>query len=489
MWGALATASGTAVPGGDDRLTRARRARGGGSVVMAGVSHRVAPLAHLERLAVPADHQAAFLGGLLAAGWDEAVVLSTCGRTEVYASGAHAGGGESLLAALAAHAGLPPASLPPAATVLDGHLAVAHLFRVAAGLDSWVVGEVDIQAQVRAAAAGAAGAGAFGPGLERLFTAATRTARRVHRETVLGSLGRSLGRRAADLGMARLGPENRHVIVLGTGRMARAVVERLGEAGIEPAVYGRDRSRAAGLAGDDRRAFALDHLRAGLAAADLVVCSTSAPHPLVGVADAREAMADRAAGGAARPLTIVDLSVPRNVESSIALVAGVHLVDLEGIGEDARDRHPLRAAIESGNAIVGEEAARFSRDARARQAGPLIAAMRARVERLCVEELRRAAGPTGGLGADDLERAARAIAGKLLHEPTMAAREAAATGDQRALVELRRLFAAGTPDVGAPPGVSGPAGPAPASAPGHAPGERRAPAARNGTGLAQRVPR
>ncbi|HMC43558.1 MAG TPA: hypothetical protein VKI20_11160, partial [Acidimicrobiales bacterium] len=203
-----------------------------GGLVMLGASHKSASLAALERVAVGDHNRGQLLRALRAAGCQEAVVLATCSRTEIYAV---TDDGARVLEVLAQFAGLGRDALRQITVTLADNEAVAHLFRVAAGLDSRILGEVDIQDQVRAARLHAGKEGTAGPELERLFVSAVEVARRIHGETVLGRRGRSLGRRAVEVAMARLDDERPVVAVLGSGRMARVVVERLGELGVRPA--------------------------------------------------------------------------------------------------------------------------------------------------------------------------------------------------------------------------------------------------------------
>jgi len=341
-----------------------------------------------------------------------------------------------VLEVLAQFAGLGRDALRQITVTLADNEAVAHLFRVAAGLDSRILGEVDIQDQVRAARLHAGKEGTAGPELERLFVSAVEVARRIHGETVLGRRGRSLGRRAVEVAMARLDDERPVVAVLGSGRMARVVVERLGELGVRPAIYARTREQGIRLVGDEARVHALEALQGALGSIDLLICTTSASDHLILADDVWRAMHLRAE----RPLTVVDLSVPRNVEGSVGAVSGVRLIDLEGIEEDPAESDVLHAALVRGEAVVVEETARFVTTQRARQAAPVILALRGRVEQICMDELQRVPRDGETLRPEDMQRVAQAIAGKLLHAPIVAAREAAAADDAETIAQLCRLF-------------------------------------------------
>jgi glutamyl-tRNA reductase len=418
---------------------------------MTSASHRSASLADLESIAVGDHNRGALLSALRAAGCSEAVVLSTCSRTEVYAM---AEDRTQVLGVLAASAGMPRDELGRMTVTLEDEDAVAHLFRVAAGLDSRILGEVDIQDQVRAARLQAAAEGMVGAELERLFVSAVEVARRIHGETVLGRRGRSLGRRAVDIAMARIENEAPAVAVLGSGRMARVAVERLTELGVRPVIYARTREQGIRLVGDEARVHPLESLRSALGTIDLLLCTTSAPEHLVLADDVGSAMHVRAG----RPLTVVDLSVPRNVEGSVGAVSGVRLIDLEGIEEDPSDGD-VRAAVARGQAVVAEETARFVTSERARQAAPVILALRGRVEQICTDELQRVAREGQALRPEDIQRVANAIAGKLLHAPIVAAREAAAADDAETIAQLCRLFRIEPSSTSAVSHTWGPVGP------------------------------
>ncbi len=217
------------------------------TVVMVGLSHRTAPLALLERVAVPADRRDDLLAHVRAAGFSEAVLLVTCSRTEIYAAGPQAHPGR-LIDALAGQAGNAYGTVRRTAEVRVGQAAVTHLFRVTAGMESRVVGEPEIRSQVRAAFRRACAAGAVGGTLGELFAAATRVASQVHRETALGSTTRSLACRAVDLALTGT-PAGPPVLVVGSGRMASAAVSHLRCLGHRPTVVARDEQRAVQLGG------------------------------------------------------------------------------------------------------------------------------------------------------------------------------------------------------------------------------------------------
>ena len=221
-------------------------------------------------------------------------------------------------------------------------------------------------------------------------------------------------------------------MVVGSGRMAASAVAHLHRLGRKPRVAARNDERAARLAGP-ALVCPLPALSTGIEQADLLICATSAAHHVVTLDHVREAMSARI-----RPLTVVDLSVPRNVDSVITAIPQVRLIDLEGIDDGLSLDPELAAEVEAGTAIATALARRHREQVAARRAGPVIAAMRRHVEETCLRELSRTA--TASTDPDALARAARGLAGKLLHRPTIAARAAAAEGDEETLRTLCDLF-------------------------------------------------
>lgn len=400
-----------------------------GQLVMAGVSHTHAAQDVLERAAVrPADLPAA-LDELRDAGYGEAVVLSTCSRTELYAvaqPGRH--GGRDLVDLMRARVGLTGDVAGPTLEVRTGSEVVEHLFAVAAGLESRVVGEADVQAQVRRAYRVGRGAGMTGPLLQRLLPAAVRSAEEAHSRVRLDEHGRSLACRAVDIGLELLAAARApRTLVVGSGQMATTAVGRLSELGRQVRVAARNEDYAAKLAGPGAvcsLAALVDEIRN----ADLLICATSASQPVVSADQVHAAMQGRT-----HPLTVVDLSVPRNVDRAVTAEPGVTVVELAALNDDAHDDPVVLAAVEQARALVHDAAARFVDDLAAREAGPLIRALHEQVKQRCREEIL-----TAGLGltAEAAEQVAHAAAGRRLHAPTLALRAAAASGDRAALGRL-----------------------------------------------------
>lgn len=337
---------------------------------MAGVCFRSAPLAMLERTGYRAEDLGPALSRLLRLeDVVEAALLSTCNRTEAYAVFADGLQADRLGRFLAADHGLPWASVERHLCAMSGEQAVRHLFEVAAGLDSMVVGEVEILGQVRAAYAAALQAGAVGPHLAALFPRAVAVGRRIRRETSLGAVRRSLGRTAVDLAAAaRGGLGASTLLVIGTGKVARSVVDRALESRIAHLIVcGRTEERAAILAGSSAEVLPFNRLHAGLVRADAVICCTAAHDQLIGQEDLTRVMSARDQ----KPLLLIDLSVPRAVQPEAGSVPGVRLLDLQGLGEDAiQDAAQLSTAVQRGREITQAEARQFSAWSAGRQPIP-----------------------------------------------------------------------------------------------------------------------
>jgi glutamyl-tRNA reductase len=411
------------------------------TVASAGVSHHHAPLALLDRLAYRPDELPAALAQLVAtAGVREAVILSTCNRTEVYAMFAGTPDAGRLARFLAGDRGVEPGALGSALALRTGSDTVRHLFRVAAGLDSMVRFEVEIQAQVRAAAELARGAGTLGIELDSLFRRALSVGRLVRREIAVGAPRRSLGRSAVDAATVALGGlRGRTVLVVGTGKIATVVVERLRELGAALLVCSRSQERAERLAGRKGRALAMVDLDRNLAEADLVIACTAAPRLLVDAEQVGRVAAARTMAGA--PLVIVDLAVPRTIDPAVRGMAGALLLDLEDLGQASlQDTARLAAALDAGERVAEEEARRFMAWTAGRHAAPVIAALRRSAEELCQRELDRALAGRSSIDRVVAGVALRRAVAKLLHGPTVMIREAAAAGDSKQLAALCRMF-------------------------------------------------
>jgi len=403
----------------------------GAQLTAALITHRRAPLAVLERMprgaALP-PALADVVRGLPAAG---AVGLSTCNRFELYLEGAGPVDRTALLDRLHAVTGVDPQDLDGALEVLSGEDAVRHLFAVAAGLESRLIGEDEILGQVRTAVRVADREGTPTPLLRELFQWAVRTGRRARRAAGLAEGRISLAHRAVEVLEERLHPlHGRTVLLLGSGHMAGRVVEALRRAEAWPVLLVR---RPEAFVSGDVPVLGLDALPVALDRADAVLCATSAPFPLL-TAHVLQRAADRRAG---RPLVVVDLAVPRNVEAAAQGLDGVELLDLDALaGGEAEPA--FEAATRRAAAAVTVEARAFRARRERSAAGPLIEQVLRHGEAIRQAELARAARLSPSTDLQLLDELTSRIVSKVLHAPITAIREHAGAGD----TDLATLIAA-----------------------------------------------
>jgi glutamyl-tRNA reductase len=410
-----------------------------------GLSHRTAPLALRERLALPPDEATAVLRGLLATGAvDEAVAVSTCNRTEIYAVGEDAEAAEAAaLRALARRAGMTTGALRPHVAVLRGSGVADHLFAVAGGLESMVLGEAEILGQLRRAHEVARSAGTCGPLVDRLLRDALTAGRRARAGTGIARCGVSVSSAAVELAREALGSlADRRVLLVGAGKSSEVTARVLRSHGVrELAVANRGRERAAALAGPDGAAVSIDALGDALAAADLVLAATASPRVLIDRTAVARAMLRR--GG--RPLVLVDLAVPRDVEPAVRDMPGVTLLDLDDVQRRAaRNRASREDDVGRARAILAGEVDRFEEWRAARAAAPTLAALQGAGEAIVAELLDRNAPHWESLSPADRDRVAslaRAVARRLLDEPTRRIKQAALAGDATAERAAWALFA------------------------------------------------
>jgi glutamyl-tRNA reductase len=411
-------------------------------LALAGVSHHGAPLELRERVAIDPVAAGALARALASGdGSCEAVVLSTCNRTELYLASEHERGVEELAdRALLELAGDNAASLASVAYRLADESAALHLFRVAAGLDSLVPGEGEILGQVREAFE----AGATGPLLDRTFRMALHAGRRARVETAIGESPASVPAAAAALAEQVFdGLAGRRVVLVGAGRTSELTARNLRSRGATvTAVVNRSVDRAERLAAQlGAVALSLEDLGQALVDADVVVASTSAPGFVLTAAGLAASL--RARRG--RPMLLVDLAVPRDVEPSLGSIDGCFVYDvddLEAVVESSLQGR--RAEAVQAERIVAAEAERF----RAWQASlavvPAIASLRAHAEEIRAAELARVEGRLDRLAdaeRDVVDTVTAQIVNKLLHLPTVRMKEAAVTPDGLLYADVvRHLF-------------------------------------------------
>jgi len=417
------------------------------NLLVVGVSHHTAPVELLERLSIPTDDTRSVLAALVAQPFvNEAVVLSTCNRVEVYAAvTAFHGGLAEIGAVLADRAGLDVASLASHLYVHYDDDAARHALRVAAGLDSMVVGEAQILGQLRDAYGHAAEHDAAGQFLHELMQQALRVGKRVHAETGIDHAGQSVV--SAAIALAPGGVAGRSALVIGAGSMGGLALATLSRAGVERLlVTNRGADRAQRLAAL-HSATAVDFaaLAETLRTVDVVVCATASPEPVLTESLVRAAMVDRSGAD----LVLLDLAVPRDVAPEAAAVPGVVLIDLARLAATSLDE-PSSADREAADAIVASEVEAFLSWLRGRDVAPTVAALRARADEVVESELSRLAQRRPDLTPDqraDVAHAIHRVVQRLLHSPTVRVRQLAGKpgGDQYAAL-LRELFDLAVPD-------------------------------------------
>jgi glutamyl-tRNA reductase len=416
------------------------------SVVAVGLNHRTVPLELLERMNVSPARVPKVLGDL--AGREhigEVVLLSTCHRTEVYAvAERYHGAVQDIRNAFSELAFIPPEDFSDYLYSYFDEGAVNHLFSVAAGLDSVVLGESEILGQVRQAWQAAHDEGAAGPRLAALFRHAVVVGKRARTETAIARGTTSLAHAAVDMAARRVGSlEGKRILLLGAGDVGESMALAVaGIAGAQVFVANRTWDRAVALASRiGGRAVQLDGLGEALTEADVLMTSTGAPSAIVDHTDLAPVVDARQG----RPLLIVDVAMPRDIDPAVAELPGVELLDLDdvrafveaGLAERRREVSKVRA-------IIDEERERFIDSATAREVAPTISALRERAEALRIAELERQRGRLEGLDArqrEAVEAVTRGVLAKLLHDPTVRLKDAAGTvRGERLSDALRELF-------------------------------------------------
>ena len=404
------------------------------SVVVVGLNHKTSPVSLLERLAVPEERQPKALHELINGEHvAEAVMLSTCNRVEVYASVTkfHPGAQE-MRNFFSEFCHVAPEDFNDHLYTYFDEGAIAHLFRVAAGVDSLVVGETEILGQVRRAVALAEEEDCVGRNLRRAFSQALTVGKRARSETAISHNPVSVSSAAVELARRALGGSlvDKKVVIVGAGKMGRLAVKSLQTAGAtETTVVNRNEERAQSLAdvyGVKPRPF--DEVAGALADADIVICSTTAPSPVLDRATVRSALDHRA-----RPnsLVIVDIAVPRDVEPSVKDIDGVVLRDIEDLRALVEDNMDARRAeIAKVEDIIAGELDRFARWERAVEVAPAIARLVDRSEAVRSDEVERFSSQLADLSAGQrhaVDQLTRRIVNKILHTPLSKSKEIASS--------------------------------------------------------------
>ena len=412
-------------------------------IVVVGLSHETAPVAVREALAFPKEALAAALERARSeAGLDEAMILSTCNRVEVYGRSAQ-NAARPVVEFLARAHGQAPAEIEKHLYCLEGEAAVRHAFRVAASLESMVLGEAQILGQVKEAYAAAEEAHSLGAVLNGLRARSIAAAKRARSETAIGRNAVSVSHVAVELASKIFGAlDGRTVLLVGAGKMSEVAARQMVKRGARATVLGgrtfvKAEQLAAALGG---RAAPFESLRAELAHADIVISGTGA----TGVVIQREDLEVAQELRHGRPLFLIDIAVPRDIAADAGRVAGVFLYDIDDLQKVAaanlRERRKEAAAAES---IVDHAVREFIEWRRSLEVVPLLAELRRRADEIRKAEIAKARHRLGPLTPEQesaLEAATSAIVNKLLHAPTVRLKELAGHEQAEQVGLVRRLF-------------------------------------------------
>ena len=413
-------------------------------IVVVGLNHETAPVAVREALAFPKERLPEALRRVREeAGLAEAVILSTCNRVEVYGRAAEVSL-DAVSAFLARFHGRAPEDIAPHLYRLEGEAAVRHAFRVAASLDSMVMGEPQILGQVKDAYVWAEKAGSLGSVLNALRNRSISAAKRARSETAIGRNAVSVSHVAVELARKIFGELRNHAVLLvGAGKMSELAARQMVRDGARATVLGgrtfeKAEQLAAALGG---RSAPFEALRIELAQADIVISGTGAPGVVIHREDVAAAQAARRRG---RPLFLIDIAVPRDVAEDAGKVPGVFLYDLDDVKKVAesnlRERKREAAGAER---ILDEEVRAFLEWRRSLDVVPLLVDLRRRADEIRKAEIEKARGRLGPLTPEQeraIDAATTAIVNKLLHGPTVQLKEMAGNSQPEHVGFIRKLF-------------------------------------------------
>ena len=423
------------------------------SVLLFGVSHRSAPVSVLEQLSIDESDQGKIVDRVLQSPLvTEAMVLSTCNRVEVYAVVDAFHGGLAVIGqVLSEQSGMSMTDITKYAYVRYSEAAVEHLFAVASGLDSAVIGEQQVLGQVRRAYATAESNRTVGRVLHELAQRALSVGKRVHSETAIDAAGASVVSVALNMAGRRLdGLSGRTAVLVGAGAMGALAAAHLCRAGIAQVyVLNRSLSRAQRLVRKIREtgvradALPLEQLADVLAGADVVVSCTGAVSPVVSLADVHHALAAATRDEATEPLVICDLGMPRDVDPAVAGLPGVWVVDVDRVQHEP-SAHATAADVDAARTIVATEVAAYLAGQRMAEVTPTVTALRQRAADVVEAELLRLDNRLPGLASaqrEEVARTVRRVVDKLLHAPTVRIKQlASAPGGDSYAEALRELF-------------------------------------------------
>jgi glutamyl-tRNA reductase len=422
-----------------------------------GISHKTAPVAVRERLSFTEAHAAQFAQQAIGSEHvQEAVLICTCNRTEIYlVVGDPLKAEAEVLGMLSERAGIRPTELAETIYSPRNCDAARQLYRVAAGLESMVIGEAEIQGQIRRAHELASQSQTSGPLTNRLFAAALTTGKRVRSETRIGERRVSVPSVAVDLATGVLGAlQERHVVIIGAGETSELTAQALAAQGAGTVfLANRHADRARAIASRfGGSVVGLDRLPEQLARADIVVSSTSSPHPIVGVEELAQVMTSRDS----RPLLLIDIAVPRDIDPRCGEIEGVTLYDIDDLQEVISRNLGARAEmVPAAEEIVEEEIRRFARWLGHRDALPTVSELHAQADDLVARILAENSGRWESASERDLARVeaiAKAVANRLLHEPTLRLRSLSERRSHASLQLVRELFGLDDPPESQPQG-------------------------------------
>jgi len=447
-----ATAAG--YPGGQPRLSGAYRAAGGAwsvagtsvSLLLVGLNHRTAPLEVRERLTIADTHLPETVGSLAqVAGVEGAAVISTCNRVEAVISGAGEEAVGSIAGWMAERAATTRAELQKHLYVLRHGEVVQHLFRLASGLDSMIVGEPQIAGQVKKAFQTSHECGHLDPLLNQIFEQTMRVAKRVRTDTGIGEHPVSIPYAAVELARKIFGElKGLRVLLLGAGEMGELTSEHLAAQQVHQIlVANKTYDRAVELA---RRfggtAVNFDSFEHHLAVCDIVIASTAAPHYILETAHIDRALAARKLRG----LFLIDLSVPRNIDPAIASIEGAYLYNVDDLQQVADSNMELRQK-KAGQAeeIIVREVESFRRRLVAQEAVPTIVELQQRLEEIRAAELEKCLRKMGPVSAEQraaVEQLTTQIVNKILHQPILHLKESSEEPQERETLRqtIRKIF-------------------------------------------------
>lgn len=423
------------------------------SILLFGVSHRSAPVSVLEQLSLDESDQIKILDRMLQSPLvTEAMVISTCNRVEVYAVVEAFHGGLSLIGqALSEYSGLSMGDLTRYAYVRYSEAAIEHLFAVASGLDSAVVGEQQVLGQVRRAYAAAEANRTVGRVLHELAQRALSVGKRVHSETAIDAAGASVVSVALEMAERKLGAlADKTAVVIGAGAIGALSSVHLTHVGVRHIhVLNRSLSRAQRLArkihesGVQSEALTLDRLTDALADADVVISCTGSVSTVVSLADVHYALAAARRDEAAHPLVICDLGMPRDVDPAVAGLPGVWVIDVDRVQHEP-SAHAAAADVDAARRIVAAEVATYLVGQRMAEVTPTVTALRQRAANVVEAELLCLENRLPGLESaqrEEVARTVRRVVDKLLHTPTVRIKQlASAPGGDSYAEALRELF-------------------------------------------------